>query len=83
MSEILIYEDPNAENPVQVRLEGDTVWLTQRQMAELFQQSTPENITIHLKNIFLDSELDELATTKDFLAVQTEGPRQVRRQVVH
>jgi hypothetical protein len=82
MDEILIYEDPNAENPVQVRLDGDTVWLTQRQMSELFQ-TTPENITMHLKRIFADEALNEAATAKDFLAVQTEGKRQVSRQLKH
>ena len=71
-----------ANQPVQVRLEGETVWLTQRQMAEVFS-TTPENVVMHLKNIFRDGELDEAATAKDFLAVQTEGKRQVQRQLKH
>lgn len=79
MSEIIIYEDPDAANPVQVTLEGDTVWLTQAQMAELFQVR-PQNITMHLKRIYADSELAEETTCKDFLQVQSEGSRQVERK---
>lgn len=77
-----VYEVPNGEVRVEVRLEDDTVWLTQRQMAELFG-TTPENVLMHLRNIFNDNELEEAATTKDFLAVRREGNRQVRRQVKH
>lgn len=78
MSEIIIYEDPDAPNPVQVTLEGDTVWLTQAQMAELFQVK-PQNITMHLKKVYADDELHEAATCKEFLQVQTEGARRVER----
>ena len=79
---ILIYED--AEKAVDVRLdEGrETVWLTQRQMGEVFE-TTPENVLIHLKNIFNDEELAEEATAKDFLVVREEGRRQVRRKIQH
>lgn len=80
MSELLIYRTDNQE--VSARLEGETVWLTQRQMGELFT-TTPENDLMHLKNIFSDKELDETATIKDFLAVQTEGNRQVKRTLKH
>ncbi|GMU44491.1 MAG: hypothetical protein AMXMBFR25_24770 [Lysobacterales bacterium] len=73
---------PGGEVRVEVRLERETVWLTQRQMAELFE-TTPENVLMHLKNIFAEGELDEPATAKDFLAVQTEGKRQVRRSLKH
>jgi hypothetical protein len=79
MSEIIIFEDPDAATPVQVTLDGDTVWLTQAQMAELFQVR-PQNITMHLKRIYADSELTKEATCKDFLQVQLEGSRQVERQ---
>lgn len=78
MSEIIIYEDPDAPNPVQVTLEGDTVWLTQAQMAELFQVK-PQNITMHLKRVYADDELQETATCKKFLQVQAEGTRRVER----
>ncbi len=67
---------------VEVRLAQDSVWLTQRQMAGVFD-TTPENVLMHLRNIFGDEELDEAATTKDFLAVQTEGKRQVQRRLKH
>lgn len=78
MSEIIIYEDPDAPNPVQVTLDGDTVWLTQAQMAELFQVK-PQNITMHLKRVYADEELQEAATCKEFLQVQIEGIRRVER----
>lgn len=78
--EILIYESADHQTQVEVKLESGTVWLTQKQMAELFQ-TTPQNVTVHLKNIFEEGELEELATCKDYLQVQTEGARQVSRQV--
>ena len=65
-----------------VRVDAETVWLTQRQMAELFDTSS-ENVIMHLKNIYGDGELDKSATAKDYLAVQTEGRRQVKRQLRH
>ena len=82
MSEIIIYEDAEGQSAVQVRLDGEKAWLTQKQMSELFE-TTPENITMHLKRIFADAELHEKATTKDFLAVQAEGKRQVSRTIKH
>jgi prophage maintenance system killer protein len=82
MSELLIYETGEGANGVAVRMDGETVWLTQRQMGELFD-TTPENVLMHLKNIFGDGELEEMATAKDFLAVQTEGKRQVQRKLKH
>jgi prophage maintenance system killer protein len=80
--EVIVYEAPDGEARVDVRLEHDTVWLTQRQMSELFD-TTPENVLMHLKNVFVDGELEETATAKDFLVVQTEGKRQVRRSLKH
>lgn len=80
MNNIVIFE--SGEQGVQVRLEGETLWLTQRQMAEVFA-TTPENVLMHLKNIFREGELDEAATAKDFLAVRQEGARQVRRRLKH
>lgn len=72
----------SGENVVQVRLDSDTAWLTQRQIADAFG-TTPENVLMHIKNIFSDNELDELATTKEILVVQAEGQRQVRRSIKH
>lgn len=80
--EVLVYETPEGGVRVDVRLDSDTVWLTQRQMADLFDSST-DNIGQHLKNIFENNEIDEGATTEDFSVVQTEGNRRVRRQVKH
>lgn len=82
MGELLIYETGEGATGVTVRMDGETVWLTQRQMGELFD-TTPENVLMHLKNIFADGELDEPATAKDFSAVQIEGKRQVRRHLKH
>jgi len=80
--EVIVYEAPDGEVRVDVRLDRETVWLTQRQMSELFE-TTPENVLMHLKNVYADGELEEPATTKDFLAVRVEGKRQVRRQLKH
>ncbi|MFB3884339.1 MAG: virulence RhuM family protein [Thermodesulfobacteriota bacterium] len=77
-SEILFYQTEDGRNRIEVHLENETVWLTQASMAELFQ-TTPQNITLHLKNIYGEGELHEAATCKDYLQVQNEGSRQVRR----
>jgi len=80
MIEIAIFESANGE--IQVHLEQDTVWLTQRQMSAVFS-TTPENVLMHLKNIYSDGELEEKATTKDSLVVQLEGKREVKRKLKH
>ena len=72
-SQIIIYQTENGQTKIDVKLENETVWLTQKLMAELFQ-TTPQNITIHLKNIFEEGELQE-----DFLQVRQEGNRIVER----
>ncbi len=79
---ILLYPQAGGSDATEVRLEGDTVWLTQKQMAELFA-TTPENILMHLKNVYQEGELRESATAKDFLVVRQEGKRQVKRQIKH
>ncbi|MBL1279597.1 MAG: virulence RhuM family protein [Fluviicola sp.] len=78
-SQIIIYQTESGETKLDVRFQDETVWLTQKLMAELFQ-TTPQNITIHLKNIFDEGELEEKATCKDFLQVQVEGKREVKRE---
>ena len=75
---ILFYQTEDGSTRIDVRMEEDTVWLSQRDMAELFQ-TTPQNITQHIAVLFEERELVEAATCKDFLQVQTEGKRQVRR----
>lgn len=77
-SKFLIYDNPNGKVRVDVFLQDETVWLTQKVMSELFD-TTPQNITIHLKNIFESGELQENATCKEILQVQKEGNRQVSR----
>jgi len=80
--ELIVYEAPDGAAQVDVRLEQETVWLTQRQMAEVFECSA-ENVGMHLKNVYADRELQQKATTKDFLVVQPEGKRRVRRALKH
>ncbi len=80
-SQIIIYQTESGETKLDVRFQDETVWLTQKMMAELFQTSIP-NINIHLKNIFEEGELEERATIKDFLIVQKEGERDVKRKQV-
>lgn len=77
-SQIVIYQTEDGKTKLDVRLENETVWLTQKLMAKLFQTSS-QNITIHLKNIFEEGELEEISTCKDFLQVQKEGNRDVER----
>jgi len=77
-SEIIFYQTEDAKTRLQVRLENETVWLTQAAIAELFQ-TTPQNITLHLRNIYEEGELAESGTCKDFLQVQDEGSRRVHR----
>ena len=82
LSQFIIYQTENGETKLDVRFQNETVWLTQKNMSELFQ-TTPENILMHLKNIFQEGELDQKATTKDFLVVRQEGKRQVKRKLKH
>ncbi|MEO8761621.1 MAG: cell filamentation protein Fic, partial [Bacteroidia bacterium] len=74
----IIYNNPNGEVRVDVFVQDETVWLTQKSLAELFDTST-QNITTHLKNIYEDAELQENATCKEILQVQIEGKREVSR----
>ena len=79
-AEFLIFATQNDSNTIEVRFEGNTLWLTQLAMAELFQ-CTPENILVHLHNIFQEGELTSAATAKDFLVVRQEGTRMVQRML--
>ncbi len=79
-TEILLYQTEDGQTKVEVRLENETVWLTQAQMAELFQ-TTKQNISLHIKNVYEEGELQEVSTVKDYLTVQTEGKRQVERNI--
>lgn len=77
-NKIVIYQTDDGRTQIDVRLENDTVWLTQAQMAELFQK-TPQNITMHIRNAYKEGELDENATCKEYLQVRMEGNRRVQR----
>lgn len=79
---ILIYQTEKGNTKVDVRLENETVWMTQKAIAELYQTSS-QNITLHIKNIYEEEELIEEATCKYYLQVQNEGLREVRRKTKH
>ncbi len=76
--QFLVYLAEDGRTKIDVRLEGETVWLTQQHMAELFQ-TTQQNVSLHLQNIYAESELQREATHKEFLSVRQEGSRQVTR----
>jgi len=78
--EIILYQSEDGIVKIDVRLENETVWLTQKSMAELFQTTVP-NINMHLKNIFDEGELQPESTIKDFLIVRVEGSREVNRTI--
>lgn len=79
-NKIVIYQTEDGKTQLDVKLENETVWLTQAQMTELFQ-TTKQNISLHINNIFKEGELDSKATVKEYLTVQHEGKRTVRRKV--
>ncbi|MDE6108756.1 MAG: virulence RhuM family protein [Muribaculaceae bacterium] len=78
-NEIIIYQ-PDDTLALDVRVEDESVWLTQAQMAELFH-ATKQNISLHIRNIYKERELEETATVKEYLTVQKEGKRKVRRNI--
>jgi hypothetical protein len=80
MSELLLYTSEDGRTRLDLRVESQTVWLTQLEIAELFQ-TTKQNVSLHAKNIFEDGELSPEATVKDSLTVQTEGNREVQRMI--
>ena len=79
-NKIIIYQTEDGQTQIDVRLENETVWLTQAQMVELFQ-TTKQNISLHVGNVFKEGELEQEATVKEYLTVQKEGKREVARQV--
>jgi len=79
---LLLYQSEDGRTRFQVRADGQTVWLTQAQMAELYQTTVP-NINIHIRNILDDGELDPDSTIKDYLIVREEGARSVSREITH
>ena len=79
---IIIYQDEDGVTKVNVRFSNEDVWLTQNQLAEIYD-TTQENISMHIKNIYEDKELDENRTYKKVLLVRQEGARQVKRNIDH
>ena len=74
--EFLIYQTEDGRTQLQVQFQGETVWLTQAQMAELFQ-TTQQNVSLHIQNVYEEGELTREATHKEFLSVRREGKRDV------
>ena len=79
---IVIYTSADGKISLDTKLENETIWLTQDMMAKLFE-TTPQNITMHIKNIYDDEELEQNSTCKDFLQVRNEGKRTVSRKLTH
>ena len=79
-NKIIIYQTDDGQTQIDVRLENDTVWLTQAQMVELFQ-TTKQNVSLHVSNVFKEGELKQESAVKEYLTVQQEGRRAVSRQV--
>ena len=79
-NQIIIYQGEDGETRIEVKFTGETVWLSQQQMAELYQTTRP-NIVQHIRNIYADGELEASATCKNFLQVRQEGNRQVSREI--
>ena len=81
-SEIIIFKTKDEKISISVHLQDETVWLTQEMIAQLFE-TTKQNVSLHILNIFEEKELDEKATVKDFLTVQQEGNRKVKRKLTY
>ena len=79
--EIILYQTPDNQTALEVRVEKETIWLTQKQMAELFDCST-DNISLHLRRIYKDKELNENSTSEEYSVVQIEGKREVKRKLL-
>ena len=77
---IIIYQTDDGSINLEVKMDKDTVWLTQAQMVELFQ-TTKQNVSLHVNNVYTECELEEKSTVKEYLTVQNEGKRSVRRIV--
>ena len=77
-NKIVIYQTEDGQTQIDVRLENETVWLTQAQMVELFQ-TTKQNVSLHVGNVFKEGELEQKATVKEYLTVQKEGKRDVQQ----
>ena len=81
-NKIVTYQTEDGQTQIDVRMENETVWLTQAQMVELFQ-TTKQNISLHVGTVFKEGELEESSTVKEYLTVQKEEPLFQRRQQAH
>ena len=80
---IIIYQTEDGQTQIDVRLENETVWLTQAQMVELFQ-TTKQNVSLHLNNLYKEGELKKEGTVKEYLTVQQEGKSKISHvQILH
>jgi hypothetical protein len=80
IGEIIFYQPDDKSTQLEVRIDEETVWLSQNQMVELFS-STKQNVSLHISNIFKENELDPTSTVKEYLTVQLEGTRRVKRKI--
>jgi len=78
-NEIILYRSDALSSQIEVLIEDETVWLTQLQMVELFQ-STKQNVSLHINNVFKEGELDKYSTVKEYLTVQEEGFRKIKKE---
>ncbi|MFA6160274.1 MAG: hypothetical protein WC678_04295 [Parcubacteria group bacterium] len=79
-NKIIIYNAEDGKTKIEVNLDGETAWLSQKQMAELFDCSI-DNVALHLKNVYSEKELNERATSEESSVVQKEGNREVNRTI--
>jgi len=79
---LILYTTDDGQASIKLRTEDGTVWLTQAELSELFQ-TTPQNITLHIKAIYEEGELEPMSTCKEYLQVRTEGKRQISRNLKH
>lgn len=82
LGNILIYQTEKGDTKIDVFFQNSNIWMNQSAIATLYN-TTPQNITMHIRNIYADGKLDELSTCKEFLQVQTEGERQIKRKKKH
>lgn len=80
--EIVLYKTPEGDTHIDVKLEEETVWLSQKLMSKLFQKNT-DTVGLHIRNIYQEGELDENSTTEYFSVDQKEGKRSITREVEH
>jgi hypothetical protein len=81
-NKLILYQDENGITKVSVRFSDEDIWLTELQIAEIYDTSQ-QNINLHIANIYKDNELDKESTYKEYLLVRTEGKRQVQRKIDH